>query len=329
VALSDTYGDSCQSYEYSAYGQVAAEDPNFTVNPYMFTGRRFDFETGLYYYRARYYNPYIGRFLQTDPIGYGDGINWYAYCWNNPLNRLDPSGSLVIIPPMDYWQKDNPYSRLYLPKNRTIDSGYPTWWQLCSHAMVGFGGRLTYTDSEACWEWAMSEHTFAVELGHYAQAFLTDIWSYARNNFYDPVTGTFNLEGWDYEYPLSGRYRTPLYDSPIGAKVSFGASPDQYGLDDPYFWIHNVVVIFNYSISIDEDQGGISMSADIKIVDTADLHPERYTFDDILLKLFERFGYTPYPLRIHLGTHTFHYRHLPDENGNQGFTIDGKSLDEY
>ena len=58
----------------------------------MFTGRRFDIETGLYYYRARYYNPHIGRFVQTDPVGYGAGINWYLYCGNNPLGRTDPSG---------------------------------------------------------------------------------------------------------------------------------------------------------------------------------------------------------------------------------------------
>jgi len=92
VALSNSNGDSCQSYEYSVYGQVAASDPNFLTNPYMFTGRRFDIETGLYYYRARYYNPYIGRFLQTDPVGYGDGINWYLYCGNNPLTFTDPLG---------------------------------------------------------------------------------------------------------------------------------------------------------------------------------------------------------------------------------------------
>jgi len=91
VALSDAGGDTVQTYEYSVYGQVAAEDPNHP-NPYMFTGRRFDIEIGLYYYRARYYDPYTGRFLQTDPIGYGDGINWYSYCGNNPLGRIDPSG---------------------------------------------------------------------------------------------------------------------------------------------------------------------------------------------------------------------------------------------
>ena len=58
----------------------------------MFTGRQFDIETGLYYYRARYYSPDLGRFLQTDPIGYGNGINWYLYCGNNPVVQTDPFG---------------------------------------------------------------------------------------------------------------------------------------------------------------------------------------------------------------------------------------------
>ncbi len=94
IALSDSSGDTVQTYEYSVYGEVAVEDANHT-NPYMFAGRRFDIEIGLYYSRARYYNPYTGRFLQTDPIGYGDGMSMYAYCKNNPQTFVDPSGTLT------------------------------------------------------------------------------------------------------------------------------------------------------------------------------------------------------------------------------------------
>jgi len=89
VALSDSAGDTVQTYEYSVYGEVAVQDPNHT-NPYMFAGVRYDIEIGLYYNRARYYNPFTGRFLQTDPIA--DGMNLYAYCGNDPLSLADPSG---------------------------------------------------------------------------------------------------------------------------------------------------------------------------------------------------------------------------------------------
>lgn len=59
-------------------------------NTLKFTGREQDIETGLYYYRARYYDPITGRFLSEDPIR--SGINYYAYCGNNPVNCRDPSG---------------------------------------------------------------------------------------------------------------------------------------------------------------------------------------------------------------------------------------------
>jgi RHS repeat-associated protein len=90
VALSNTSGQVVERYNYDAFGQPSAASS--LGNRYMFTGREYDSETGNYYYRARYYSPKIGRFLQTDPTGYDDGINWYVYCGNNPINGIDPLG---------------------------------------------------------------------------------------------------------------------------------------------------------------------------------------------------------------------------------------------
>jgi RHS repeat-associated protein len=90
IALSNENKEIVERYSYDVFG-----GPNTTSsigNPYLFTGRRYDPEAGLYYYRARYYAYDIGRFLQTDPIGYTAGLNLYAYCGNNPIVLIDPWG---------------------------------------------------------------------------------------------------------------------------------------------------------------------------------------------------------------------------------------------
>jgi RHS repeat-associated protein len=61
-------------------------------NTILFAGREYSFNTGLYYSRARYYDPSLERFINTDPIGYKGGINLYEYCSDGPITRDDPSG---------------------------------------------------------------------------------------------------------------------------------------------------------------------------------------------------------------------------------------------
>ena len=77
---------------YDSFGQVISQT-NSTVNSrYLFTGREFDQEIGLYYYRARYYDANTGRFISSDPIGLNGGTNIYTYVRGNPIFYTDPMG---------------------------------------------------------------------------------------------------------------------------------------------------------------------------------------------------------------------------------------------
>ena len=70
--------------------------PNIATS-YRYTGREYDSGTGLYYYRNRWYDPEIGRFISEDPIGFAGGdINLYGYVWNSPYSFRDPLGNTVF-----------------------------------------------------------------------------------------------------------------------------------------------------------------------------------------------------------------------------------------
>jgi RHS repeat-associated protein len=90
--LTDSAGATAKSYAYDAYGTIL-ESPGTLEQPYTYTGREFDQETGLYYLRARYYAPATGRFLQKDPIGLLSlDNNLYQYVKANPVVYGDPNG---------------------------------------------------------------------------------------------------------------------------------------------------------------------------------------------------------------------------------------------
>ena len=78
--------------------QAGPTVPGFSPpwNAFLYTGREYDFETDLYHFRARTYDPTVGAFLQEDPIGYADGLNPVAYVAGNPISLTDPWGTSAI-----------------------------------------------------------------------------------------------------------------------------------------------------------------------------------------------------------------------------------------
>lgn len=95
VALGDNTGTLQTQYTYEPFGFVSQTGASSTSN-YKFTGREDD-GSGLFYYRARYYQPRFQRFIAEDPIGFGGGdVNFYSYVRNSPLLWIDPLG---LAPP--------------------------------------------------------------------------------------------------------------------------------------------------------------------------------------------------------------------------------------
>ena len=103
VGLTDSAGTLVAQYTYGPFGElISATGPMADANPIRYATKYFDKETGLYYFGRRYYDPATGQWLNREPLGEDESLNLYAYCGNDPINRVDVLG-LAEVP---LWQAD-------------------------------------------------------------------------------------------------------------------------------------------------------------------------------------------------------------------------------
>ena len=110
IAIVDSTGSVVVQYWYDAWGnhkvvyengdEITDQNNIGNLNPFRYRGYYYDTETGLYFLQTRYYDPEVGRFLNRDSVQYAapetiNGLNLYAYCLNNPVEYVDPDGTLI------------------------------------------------------------------------------------------------------------------------------------------------------------------------------------------------------------------------------------------
>jgi len=190
--LSDSSHNIVEKYSYDVFGKPTIRNSQGNIittsaygNRFMFTGREYDSESGLYYYRARNYSPWIGRFLQTDPIGYAAGLNLYTYCGNNPISWIDPLGlygSDVHYSQTALWAYRAGFTVQQALTIASTDEGVDTGW---SYPLNPFGGSQQHFRNRGK---VIDNLNEAIEKG--------DLEAFARN--LHSLQDTFSHEGYDW-----------------------------------------------------------------------------------------------------------------------------------
>jgi RHS repeat-associated protein len=200
IAMSNDAGTVIEGpYTYDAYGQGAPS----TGVPFKYTGRRLDPETGLYYYRARYYSAALGRFLQTDPIGYRDDLNSYAIAGGDSVNFLDSTGTSRQGATV-FWGVGGTFAPI------VYGTGF-----------TGGGGvyATVFMDDDGSWNVRTGKFLF----GGLALGYNRSVETFAGVAFYD--SGDFEGLGWQFEANVPIAALAPLLG--LGGGVAFGGAYDR------------------------------------------------------------------------------------------------------
>ena len=138
VAVSDGSGNAIAINRYDEYGIPSSGN----IGRFQYTGQAWLPELGMYYYKARIYSPTLGRFMQTDPIGYGAGLNVYNYVNSDPVNYRDPAGlDPEPLPgwPNCYWDPDTTTTTCGGDGGHPKDEEGVPWWYGTGGGNVGGG----------------------------------------------------------------------------------------------------------------------------------------------------------------------------------------------
>ena len=191
IRLTDESGDIQENYHYDAFGNEQRPSGSST-NPFRYCGEYFDKETGNLYLRARYYNSSNGRFTTEDPAF--DGLNWYVYCSNDPVNFLDFSGLEQLVVSGSETDSDSRFKYNFIePAIKKIQElkenagdEQVTW----AISTAGYSEKDLKRFQEIADEYGVTLVKFdsAAELQNYINSKSTDQWNLSKDRTNDKIT---------------------------------------------------------------------------------------------------------------------------------------------
>jgi RHS repeat-associated protein len=223
AALTNASGNPVAGYLYDSFGRLAASAGSM-ASPFRYTAREFDPETSLYYYRDRYYDSSVGRFLAEDPLRFDGGNHFYLYVLNNPVNFIDPWGLMLC--------------RIRLPGigDTFLDDSFVPLVKKWTTLNGGSGIDVSFTEAFRCtaYQAGLASNPNAITPAPpgsslHEAGFAVDIaWSRIPQDLQPTVVANAQLAGLNW----GGYFRKPdrvhFYNSPGGRKQLIKKAQEQY-----------------------------------------------------------------------------------------------------